>query len=170
METVIDKDGFVDVGKCRRIAGGGFQNRFNYARMVVRDLAKIYYEKLKNETLEWDEMKELLDYNLKELKHFVIPKTKGESREEGEFLHDERVEIYRELKNEFHKELKKFPRLTPLSEKNEEEKSVYSNKISRTAVIRILAKRNNVSQKEMYEYLKNNKLIEKVYQDFLKNF
>jgi len=93
----------------RRGEKTGYSERWNIARQKIRELAKEYYGELKSGELDWDEMKEFLHYDLSELKHFVEPHTRGEY---AEIFHEERRDIYSELKNLFHRELKKFPRLT----------------------------------------------------------
>lgn len=102
----------------------GYKQRLNQAKQKVRNLAKEYYDLLKKEEIDWEEMKEMLHDELLELKHQVY----GESAEnrdrnegQGNYGHDERVDIYLELKNLFHKELKKFPKLEQKEESVEEE-------------------------------------------------
>jgi len=89
--------------------------RFQQARRKVKILAKEYYNLLKKEEITWDEMKEILHHELAKLKHEVygitdenIDKNEGW----GESGHEARMDIYQTLKNVFHAELKKFPRLT----------------------------------------------------------
>jgi rubrerythrin len=75
----------------------GYAERMRQAKERVKELAKEYYMLLKNKEIDWDEMKELLHYELSELKHYVY----GEAQENedrynrrGDLGHDIRMDIF----------------------------------------------------------------------------
>jgi hypothetical protein len=92
----------------------GYDERMRKAKEETRQLAKEMYGRLKSGELDWEDMKSELKDFLRDKKHYVYSisaEINDSQRKRGDVGHVERALIYLQLKQVFHSELRKYPRL-----------------------------------------------------------
>lgn len=106
----------------------GFNQRMREWKKKMRELARELSDDfpVRPSEEEWEDIKEVVHIEASEGKHEVYGEdneNRDRNQGRGEIGHEERLDIYRELKNEFHREWKKLRKRV----ENKESESISSS-------------------------------------------